>query len=295
MLFAGRDTAQGEPGGAGSRALERQQTVLLELVRRRRGAPVSFDELREAGIEFPASVAFELELAGAPIERVPVQPGGAQGLAVRLDPARAAEPLQAAPGPGSALPAQTREPAGGVPRRPRASVGAAVTALLAVAVVAVAAAALGGPGTHGAPAAHASARRGARRVTLSAPGGAHTTPRQQSATTAPAGLPPTPASPALAAQLEAQGHELLEGGQYGPATQVLARAVAATGEQLPRCLQPVTDACLTYAYALYDLGRAMQLDGHPASAIPVLEQRLQIDNQRSAVALELEQARAELG
>ncbi len=293
MLFEDRDTAHGEPPG--SEALERQQAVFLELLHGRAGAPVSFDELREAGIEFPASVAVELELAGAPIERVHVRGGGAQRLAVRLDPARASEPWQAVPGPGSAPQALAREPAAEAPRRPRASVGAAVTALIAVAVVAVAAAALGGAGSHGAPAVHASARRRARRVTLSARGGAHATPLQPPTATARAGLPATTVSPALAAQLEAQGHELLEGGQYGPAAQVLARAVAATGEQLQRCLQPVTEACLTYAYALYDLGRAMQLDGHPASAIPVLEQRLQIDNQRSAVALELEQARAQLG
>ena len=29
--------------------------------------------------------------------------------------------------------------------------------------------------------------------------------------------------------------------------------------------------CLTYAYALYDLGRALRLSGDPAAAVPILE------------------------
>ena len=29
--------------------------------------------------------------------------------------------------------------------------------------------------------------------------------------------------------------------------------------------------CLTYAYALYDLGRALRLSGDPTAAVPILE------------------------
>ena len=96
-------------------------------------------------------------------------------------------------------------------------------------------------------------------------------------------------------QLEAQGHELLEAGRSGDAVQVLTRAVSATGQHLGECLQPASETCLTYAYALYDLGRALQLDGHPAAAVPVLQDRLQIDNQRPTVAVELDRARAQTG
>jgi hypothetical protein len=50
--------------------------------------------------------------------------------------------------------------------------------------------------------------------------------------------------------------------------------------------------CLTYAYALYDLGRALLLDGDPRAALGVLSERLQIDNQRATVQEQLELARA---
>ena len=45
--------------------------------------------------------------------------------------------------------------------------------------------------------------------------------------------------------------------------------------------------CLTYAYALYDLGRAVRLTGESQAAVPILERRLQIDNQRWIVDAEL--------
>jgi hypothetical protein len=103
----------------------------------------------------------------------------------------------------------------------------------------------------------------------------------------PPPTPPTPVSPALATEFEAQGHNLLESGQYSGAVPVLRRALAATGKQLSDCIEPVSETCLTYAYALYDLGRALELNGEPSAALPVMEQRLQIDNQRDVVAAEL--------
>ena len=48
---------------------------------------------------------------------------------------------------------------------------------------------------------------------------------------------------------------------------------------------------LTYAYALFDLGHALRVSGHPDQAIPILEQRMKIDNQRDVVKAELEQAK----
>jgi tetratricopeptide (TPR) repeat protein len=44
---------------------------------------------------------------------------------------------------------------------------------------------------------------------------------------------------------------------------------------------------LTYAYALFDLGRSLRLAGDPQAAIPILEQRLQIPNQTGVVQHEL--------
>jgi hypothetical protein len=102
-------------------------------------------------------------------------------------------------------------------------------------------------------------------------------------------------SAALAAQLEAHGHELLQAGQSASAVPVLERALAATGESLHGCMQPAGAQCLTYAYALYDLGRALLLSGSPSAAVGVLEHRLQIDNQQPVVAAELASARHQLG
>jgi hypothetical protein len=68
------------------------------------------------------------------------------------------------------------------------------------------------------------------------------------------------------------------------------RWLAATGERLQDCLQPASETCLIYAYALYDLGSALRLHGQPAAAVPVLQRRLQIDNQCPTVQAQLELA-----
>jgi tetratricopeptide (TPR) repeat protein len=98
-------------------------------------------------------------------------------------------------------------------------------------------------------------------------------------------------SPTLATELEARGHGLLEAGQYRDAVSVLKRALLASGEHPSACVEPASSTCLTYAYALYDLGRALRLGGHPAAAVAILERRLQIDNQRPTVQAELQLAR----
>jgi tetratricopeptide (TPR) repeat protein len=102
-------------------------------------------------------------------------------------------------------------------------------------------------------------------------------------------------SPGLATELEAQGHGLLEAGRYADAVPVLRQAVLATGQTLDACREPANSTCLTYAYALYDLGRAVRLSGEPQAAVPILERRLQIDNQRWIVSDELQLARQGIG
>jgi tRNA A-37 threonylcarbamoyl transferase component Bud32 len=91
-------------------------------------------------------------------------------------------------------------------------------------------------------------------------------------------------SAALAARLEARGHELMLEGSYAAALPVLRQAVASA----PR-------TTLTYAYALFDLGRTLRLDGHPAAAIPILERRLRIPNQPWIVRQELLMAQKQAG
>ncbi|MGO9889017.1 MAG: tetratricopeptide repeat protein [Solirubrobacteraceae bacterium] len=264
---------------------------MLDALRRAAGAPVSYAELRAAGIDLPASVVSELELAGVAIEHCVGEGTGLVG--VRLDPANEAT-AQTTPDPEeqSRPPVSRRSPstrsARSDPQSTRAYAGKRVLALAAlVAGIAVVAAiaAISAPGG-GRRTAVPIAKRSRPHLVAAASGPpAHRTP-------APTGDAPTvPVSPALATELEAQGHSLLEAGRYGDAVPVLKRAVLATGETLGACLEPASSTCLTYAYALYDLGRAERLNGEPQAAVPILERRLQIDNQRSTVGAELQLAR----
>jgi hypothetical protein len=352
--------------------LEQQQALLVAVLRRAGGRPVSFSELKDAGIEFPASVMSELELAGVAIERCfASEPGARKQVGVRLLPDANPGPRAlgarsvGAPPLAAASPSQppTNEPrrtewdpvrvyrtgmtrmllegavaaalrlltAGRNVAR-RAAAGRrtgdrrllAPILLLAAAGVgaAVVVSALGGAGprAHAARARyraavtthrHAIASPRRRRavvaktavrstpasVTTTSSAATTSTTTTSTATTSTATTstaaqpPPVPVSPASATDLEAQGHQLMVAGQYQQAVPVLQRALHATGEQSGACLEPTTQACLTYAFALYDLGRSLRLAGDPAAAVPILKRRLEIDNQRPVVAAELAQAR----
>ena len=90
--------------------------------------------------------------------------------------------------------------------------------------------------------------------------------------------------PPTAETLDARGHELMLGGAYTEAIPVLRQALAAA-----------SPSSLTYAYALYDLGRSLRLAGDPKAAVSVLYQRLKIPNQTETVRLELQEALRALG
>jgi hypothetical protein len=278
---------------------DRQQVLVLDALRRAAGAPVSYAELRDAGVELPASVVSELELAGVAIERCHRDSGGAVG--VRLDPANDPAAQRAPDPPQPPVPTDAvREPAwSGHPvhhaaspmlvpasHKSRVLVLTAVLAALAVLSPVVAMWASGGDRGTRVP----IARRPPARAVV-ATGGARPVGKPRSAHLSR----PVPVSPALAAELEAQGHSMVEDGRYGDAVPVLKRAVLATGETLDACLEPGSSTCLTYAYALYDLGRAVRLSGNPQAAVPILERRLQIDNQRWVVVAELQLARQGVG
>ena len=273
---------------------------MLEMLRRAAGAPVSYAQLHEAGIEFPASVVSELELAGVGVERCHVHTRGArQSVGVRLEP----------PGERSELPGQRsvlvvgdeRTGAARALRAPGENVAkrwfpAAVLLVSGGVVVVAALVLLALPGGGREPRVAVGHRQ--LRTVVAAVAGSHTPASSQTgAAVGPQPRPvppaaPTPVSPAVAAQLEAQGHGMLEAGRYNEAIAVLEKTLPATGENLKGCLQPASETCLTYAYALYDLGRALRLDGDPAAAVPVLQRRLQIDNQRPTVQAQLELALA---
>jgi serine/threonine-protein kinase len=109
-----------------------------------------------------------------------------------------------------------------------------------------------------------------------------------SATTAAASSTTAAASsssaPTGAAALQSQGHQELTDGSYSSAISTLHQA-----------LSSADPSSLTYAYALYDLGRALMLSGDAKDAVPVLEQRLKIPNQTAVVQQTLDQARQRAG
>jgi tetratricopeptide (TPR) repeat protein len=310
-------------------ALERQQALLLDALRRARGSPVSYTALRDSGIEFPASVVCELELAGVHIERC-YEPSAKTGrvVGVRLDPSDeqthelvAQEPGAPAPGapvrlrlpalPAFALP-RTRPPAFGELELGRWFAPAVFIAAPALMLALVVAALLVGSGANAhsrrlassgtreaaRSGALASTRAGDEGTTSTANPGNASAPTQYPApahSQATRAVSTTPVSLTLAVELEARGHALVQEARYDQAIPVLRKALAATGQTLDDCIAPSDEACLTYAYALYDLGRALRLNGSPAAAVGVLEHRLKIENQRAIVAAELASARQQAG
>jgi tRNA A-37 threonylcarbamoyl transferase component Bud32 len=164
---------------------------------------------------------------------------------------------------------------------------AAFAALAAAAVgVGIAAGASGG-GTpvrsRSAARVHALGHSLAARRPAPPPPTRSTPAKPKAPTTIHAAPPPAPA-PTGADALEAQGHQLMLGGNYNTAIPVLRQAVSAA-----------TPASLTYAYALYDLGHSLRLAGNPRAAVPILWRRLQIPNQTGVVRSELALALRALG
>ena len=89
-------------------------------------------------------------------------------------------------------------------------------------------------------------------------------------------------------KLNAQGFALINSGRYGEAVQPLQASV-----ERYRSAGRTDD--INFAYALYNLGVALNRSGNPAAAIDVLRERLKYANQRGTVQAELADARARLG
>jgi tetratricopeptide (TPR) repeat protein len=158
--------------------------------------------------------------------------------------------------------------------------------------VAVTAAALAISGLSGAGSAN---RASTRHAATQGPATGRASQARRGSPPRPGAPAPAQVSPTLAVQLESRGHALLQAGEPAGAVPVLRQALAATGESLEGCLEQASETCLTYAYALYDLGTALRLSRQPAAAVQILENRLRIANQRSTVQNELELARQEPG
>ncbi len=247
------------------------QAQVVERLRAAHGTPVSFSELRAMGIENPALLGYELAAAGLPIEQV--REWGSRALSL--------DPLADGLGRTGCSDEQPVLAVGQLPLRPRSGLrpsraGAAASAAMVVVLAALLAMTLS---------AHP-----ARRPRLSADHPRHRLSHSHASSAAQHAS--VTVARAAAASLEAAGHQLLSQGRYAQAIGVLHEAAQASGGSVARCAEPTSEACLTFAYALYDLGSALRLGGDPHAAIPILSERLEIDNQRGAVEEQLDLARA---
>jgi serine/threonine-protein kinase len=225
---------------------------------------------------------------------------GAAGDAAAPEPTRATDaPLvpQAprTPPPASPPPASGRDDDGRRRGPAWALIAAMAVALVAAAALAVAIS--GGGGSGGGSNASSTTeqptkkqgRKGNRaaardRGTATAPS---TTPTQETQTqqTQPQPLPASVSPVAL----NNQAYALMQLGDNAGAVPLLQRSVTAFRDQR-------RTGEVTYAYALYNLGRSLRLSGRPGEAIPYLEERLQISDDRDAIVQrELDAARAAAG
>jgi eukaryotic-like serine/threonine-protein kinase len=193
--------------------------------------------------------------------------------------ARRAQPRPRRPAPESPPPPPGRRER----RAPRRAI--AVAALAAAAAgVAIAAGSTGSPPhTAGSPTARA---QNTVKHTAPKPAVAKPKPKPQATPQTQTSVTPAAATttPPTADTLEAQGHSLMESGNYASAIPVLRKA-----------LSSASPASLTYAYALFDLGHSLRLSGDPKAAVPILYKRLQIPNQTEVVRQELQLALQALG
>jgi hypothetical protein len=317
------------PSGS-SRPHDDQQAKLVERLRAAGGAPVDFDELRAIGVEHPAVVSYELEAAGVPIVQTRRSNRRALAIDGRLDGAEVAEHAPGGEAARPAL-ARTRAAARHEPglrarvagrlrvpparvsdgrwvavwlrgaarslARARTTRRAALTAALALAVVltvGIASLLFHNPGrapaghktAHAGAAAHRADGVGAKQAARVAAVGDGMAPVPR-----PAAGAPGSGSPAVAGALDLEGHQRLSDGRYAAAIGALTGAIRASGQSLAGCMEPTSESCLTFAYALYDLGRALRLEGERGAAVQVLSERLRIDNQRPVVQHELDLAR----
>ena len=233
-------------------------------------------------------------LAKRPEQRWPTAQAFAQALEAALtEPVTRAYRVGAVPPPAGAHAVRSTAPRMGTPPpvnggRPRGR-GARVPALAALAAgaaVAVAAAGTLGGGGSSATKASTGTHRAISVASVHKPPAPRpkpaATPRPASTVT---GTPAAATTPAPVAEtFEARGHQLMVEGNYAAAIPPLRKAVGAA-----------SPGSLTYAYALYDLGRSLRLAGDPTDAANVLYQRLQIPNQTGVVRLQLQLALQALG
>ncbi|MGA9859553.1 MAG: tetratricopeptide repeat protein, partial [Solirubrobacteraceae bacterium] len=95
---------------------------------------------------------------------------------------------------------------------------------------------------------------------------------------------PAPTPPQSADQLQQAGYQDMLAGNYAQAIPTLRQAVSSA-----------TPGSLTYAYALYNLGKSLLMAGNAPAAVSILEQRAKIPNQLPVVMQTLNQALTKSG
>jgi serine/threonine-protein kinase len=236
----------------------------------------------------PTATTLRFDVPPAPDRRPPTtgsrRPVAAAGVRRAATDARVRRPSTPPPWPSVAEDGRRRWPA-----------VAALAALLLAAGAVAAIALTGGGGS--------SAGRGASATTTSARAGTSSTSRPhttsthasgsataRTATNSTAGTSSTPsAASGDPRQLNDRGFALIQQGNPAAAVPLLQASVQGfrsqgrTGE-------------LDYAFALYNLATALRGTGHPADAIPLLEERLRISSyKRDVVQRELALARQQAG
>jgi len=162
----------------------------------------------------------------------------------------------------------------------------AVVALLIGGIVALAAGGRGSPSPDGGSANNE--KRARDRTSTSSDNNEKTTP--PAAATQPNTSPPPAASSGVGpAELDRQGYELINQKKYAEAVDLERGAVEGFRDSGDR-------SSTGYAFALFNLGTALNRSGRPSEAIPYLEERLRISDDRpEIVEKELTAARAAVG
>jgi eukaryotic-like serine/threonine-protein kinase len=111
-----------------------------------------------------------------------------------------------------------------------------------------------------------------------------TTSTTSSSSTASTPSTATPTPPQSAEQLQLTGYQEMLDGDYSKAIPTLRKALSAAAP-----------GSLTFAYGLYNLGKALLLSGDAADAVPILEARAKIPDQTAVVMQTLNQALAAAG
>jgi serine/threonine protein kinase len=166
------------------------------------------------------------------------------------------------------------------PRRGGRAIALVALAVVVLGVVAVGLAASGGGSTKQASSTQAHVKHAvASRAPRHRAAPKHTASATTSTPAPTSSTATTPPAATSAAQLQQSGHAEMLNGDYQTAIGTLRQAVSSSDP-----------GSLTYAYALYDLGRSLVLGGDPTGAIPILQQRLKIPNQTDVVRQMLNQA-----